>query len=379
MTPYENIQYFLILSVILTPVIFLGLLGKRSYLLNNFVSLIGLGITFFNKPYQLICLIGFIIFQTVLVISYAKYRLQKNKANVFYVLIILSILPLFIVKLAISSLIGFLGVSYITFKVVQILIEIRDGLIKELSIAKFLQFLLFFPTLSSGPIDRYRRFNKDLQNPSYEKGEYTDLLYFGINRIFLGFLYKFIIAYLIHFYILYNPYLKPTNLEFMILYMYAYSMYLFFDFAGYSHFVIGVSAFFGVKIPENFNLPFKSKNMKDFWNRWHMSLSFWFRDYVYMRLVFLISKKKWIKNRYVTSAVGYLILFLLMGLWHGFELHYVVYGLYQALLMIGYEWFERNNKKHKWLPKNKFLDYVSIVITFNFICFGFLIFSGVLF
>lgn len=379
MTPYENLPYFLIIGILLIPVIILGLLGKRSNLLNSIVGLIGLGLSFFNQPNQLICLVGFIFWQSILTFLYLRYRSQKNNASVFYLLVVLAILPLFMVKFAISSILGFLGISYITFKVVQIIIEIRDGLIKELTIPKYLQFLLFFPSFSSGPIDRYRRFEKDLVKKSYTNDEYLDFLYLGIHRIFLGFLYKYIIAYLIHFNVLYNPYLQPNSLKLWTLYMYAYSMYLFFDFAGYSHFVIGVSAFFGVKIPENFNLPFISKNMKDFWNRWHMTLSFWFRDYVYMRFIFLITKNKWIKNRYTSSAIGYLLLFLLMGLWHGFELHYIVYGLYQAILMIGYEWFDRNNKKHKWIPKNKFWECVSIVITFNCVCFGFLIFSGKLF
>lgn len=161
--------------------------------------------------------------------------------------------------------------------------------------------------------------------------------------------------------------------------MYLYSLYLFFDFAGYSNFAIGFSYIMGIKTPENFNLPFMSRNIKDFWNRWHMSLSFWFRDYVYMRFAFMMQKKKWIKNRFTISYLGYLLLFLLMGVWHGLELHYIVYGLYHALLIISFDWFERKNKKYSFWKKNKWTHAIAIVITFHFICFGFLIFSGRLF
>lgn len=127
-------------------------------------------------------------------------------------------------------------------------------------------------------------------------------------------------------------------------YMYAYSMYLFFDFAGYTAFAVGVSYMMGIKSPENFNKPFISRNIKDFWNRWHMSLSFWFRDYVFMRFVFFMTKKKWIKNRMAVSNIGYFVLFLLMGAWHGLALQYIIYGLYHAVVMSGYNLFEKWNK-----------------------------------
>lgn len=158
--------------------------------------------------------------------------------------------------------------------------------------------------------------------------------------------------------------------------MYAYSLYLFFDFAGYTAFAVGVSYIMGIKSPENFNKPFISRNIKDFWNRWHMSLSFWFRDYVFMRFVLWMTKKKWITNRMAVSNIGYVLLFLLMGVWHGLAPQYIVYGLYHAPLMVGFNFFEKWNKKHKWWPNNKWTTAVSIVVTFHFVCFGFLIFSG---
>ncbi|WP_045629464.1 MBOAT family O-acyltransferase, partial [Lacticaseibacillus paracasei] len=79
--------------------------------------------------------------------------------------------------------------------------------------------------------------------------------------------------------------------------MYAYSGYLFFDFAGYSLFAVAISYLMGIETPMNFNKPWMSYNIKDFWNRWHMSLSFWFRDYIYMRFVFFVMKHKWLKSR----------------------------------------------------------------------------------
>jgi membrane protein involved in D-alanine export len=160
--------------------------------------------------------------------------------------------------------------------------------------------------------------------------------------------------------------------------MYSYGLYLFFDFAGYSLFAIGVSNLMGFDIPQNFNKPFLAKNIHDFWNRWHMTLSFWFRDFVFMRLVKTIMVKKWSKNMVTISNIGYLANMLLMGLWHGLTWYYVLYGLYHAMLMIAYDAWLRLKKRRKWkIPDNKLTTALSIFITFNLVFIGFFIFSGI--
>ncbi|WP_416825585.1 D-alanyl-lipoteichoic acid biosynthesis protein DltB [Ectobacillus polymachus] len=379
MIPYATFTYFFILMILLAPTIIAGLRGKSLRTYNSVVTVIILAIIFANQPVQAVSLIGYTLWQVLLAKGYLPLRKKNNKASTFYVATFLAILPLLLVKIIPiiqpSNAIGFLGISYLTFKSVQIIIEIRDGQIKELSLYDFLRFLLFFPTITSGPIDRYRRFQKDIEKtPSAE--EYKELLYIGINRIFQGFLYKFIIGYLINEYMLHTEFIMRNTFSSVLVYMYAYSFYLFFDFAGYSAFAIGISYFMGIKTPENFNKPFISRNIKDFWNRWHMSLSFWFRDYIYMRFVFLMTKKKLIKDRYIVSYMGFFLNFFIMGMWHGLHTNYIIYGLYHALLFILFDLFERQNKKHKFWPKNKLTHIIAIIITFHFVCFGFLIFSG---
>ncbi|MGE8202980.1 D-alanyl-lipoteichoic acid biosynthesis protein DltB [Heyndrickxia sp. NPDC080065] len=387
MIPYESFLFFFIIAILLLPTIILGLNGKTSKTYNIFLTIVILVTIFANSLVGAISLIGFTIWQVILVKGYAFYRKKYNSTSIFCFAMAASILPLALVKIfpifGLHHLFGFLGISYLTFKAVQMVIEIRDGLIKDdIPLMDFLYFLLFFPTISSGPIDRFRRFEKDRLTPP-TKEQYRELLYLGINKIFRGFLYKFIIAYLIHHYLLaylpVNPFVHIPLFWAHVIYMYAYSLYLFFDFAGYSAFAIGISYMMGIKTPENFNLPFISRNIKFFWNRWHMTLSFWFRDYIYMRFVFWMTKKKWIKNRYTVSNLGYILLFLIMGLWHGIALQYIVYGLYHAFLIIGFDYFDRWNRKNKFWPKNKVTHVVSIIITFHFICFGFYIFSGQLF
>ncbi|AFU12029.1 D-alanyl-lipoteichoic acid biosynthesis protein DltB [Bacillus thuringiensis MC28] len=370
------------MGILLIPTIIAGLKGKMLRKYNAVLTLVMIAIIFSDKPKQAMMLAAFIIWQYALIKGYLILRKQNNSTFMFCIAVILSILPLILAKIApfVPELhfIVFAGMSYVTFRAVQMVFEVRDNLIKELSFFNFWEFVLFFPAISSGPIDRYRRFQKDIQKPPSAE-EYQKLLYTGLNRIFQGFLYKFIIAHLITTYLVKAVFANQDTLLSNAIFMYATSMQLFFDFAGYSAFVIGISYMMGIKTPENFNKPFLSRNIKDFWNRWHMSLSFWFRDFIYMRFVFFATKKKLIKNRYTISYIGAFLNFFIMGIWHiqgSAVAQYVIYGLYHAALFILFDIFERKNKKHKFWPNNKFTHVLAIVITFHVVCFGFLIFSG---
>jgi membrane protein involved in D-alanine export len=111
-----------------------------------------------------------------------------------------------------------------------------------------------------------------------------------------------------------------------------------------------------------------------------MTLSHWFRDFVYMRFTMLLVRTKAVKSRFAISSAGYAALFILMGFWHGFELHYIVYGLYHAVMMIGCDGFERLNKRYGfWNSLHPAARAASTLVTFHVVCFGFLIFSGKLF
>jgi membrane protein involved in D-alanine export len=158
--------------------------------------------------------------------------------------------------------------------------------------------------------------------------------------------------------------------------MYAYTLYLFFDFAGYSAFAIGFSYLFGVHTPENFRRPFLASNIREFWNRWHVSLSWWLRDHVYMRFVMAATKRSWFPNRHLASHVGLVLALGLMGLWHGTQWQYVLYGLYHGVLLVGHDVFSRRiAPRLPHLPG--FLRVpLSVLVTFHAVAFGFLLFSG---
>ena len=243
-------------------------------------------------------------------------------------------LPLLISKVtalvAISS-IGFIGLSYMNFKAIQMIIEIYDDTIKEVSILNTIYFFIFFTTLSSGPVDRSRRFESDL-NKKIGKQEYiNEYLGFGAQRIIKGVVYKFVIANLINSLWMNEiparvTYTAKSALLFNSLsYMYSYSLYLFFDFAGYTALAVGTSYILGIRMPENFNKPFLSKDMKEFWTRWHISLSKWFGDYIYSRFVLNSMRNKRFKNRFIASHVGQMLTMFIMGAWHGLKWFYIIY------------------------------------------------------
>jgi membrane protein involved in D-alanine export len=237
-----------------------------------------------------------------------------------------------------------------------------------------LMFLFFFPTISAGPIDRYRRFLTDWRKKR-TRAEFLGDLDCAVHRFFRGLFYKFIVAALIKQHWL-EPAARSGSFGALLSYMYAYSFYLFFDFAGYSAFAISLSYLFGIHTPENFRQPFLARNIRDFWNRWHITLSFWFRDHVYMRFLLAAARGKWFRSLNTAAILGYFLAFGLMGLWHGIELHYIVYGFYQATLLSGFHIFSDWNKSRHYWREGFLSNALAVFITFHFVCFGLLIFSG---
>ncbi len=243
-----------------------------------------------------------------------------------------------------GSLLGFLGISYVTFRSLDVVFGIRDRLIVSLPANQYLAFLFFFPAISSGPIDRYRRFSHDWNRP-HSRAEFWQDLDGAIHLVFTGFLYKFILAALIKSE--WIDRLGTAGFLSTLSYMYGYSLYLYFDFAGYSAFAVALSYLMGIHTPENFKRPFLAGDIRDFWNRWHISLSTWLRDHVYMRFMLAAAKGRWFTGKYTASYLGFFLTFGLMGLWHGIEPYYLLYGLYHATLLVGHDLFTRWNKPRR--------------------------------
>jgi membrane protein involved in D-alanine export len=322
--------------------------------------------------------VGFATFQYALATSLIWLRQRSNAQGAFYSAIVLALLPLLGARLlpqvAPTYQLGFLGISYLTFRSLDVIIGIQDRLIRGLSPGAYIAYVLFFPTISAGPVDRYRRFLEDWLR-SRNRTEFLQDVDGAVHRVFTGFLYKFILAELIRRYWMDPAAVTPGALG-TVSYMYAYSLYLFFDFAGYSAFAIGVGYLFGIHSPENFRRPFLARDIRDFWNRWHISLSWWFRDHVYMRFVMAATRGRWFADRYVASYLGFFVSMGLMGLWHGGAAQYIVYGLYHGALLTGHDLFSRWNKQHAVWGDGPVWHAAGVVLTVQAVCFGFLIFSG---
>lgn len=427
MVPYVDLTYFLFL---LYPLALLVLLGLVGWLGAPAILLVSIAVVAFQYAdplgtpvqqaagvRQLELLAAYAVASVVVVTAFALLRRRGPSRTAFYAAVALALVPLVAVKVApllapqgvvlglvaaapgaaagvaaaapppsvaappgALDVIGFLGVSYVTFRLVDVIVGLHDGTILGVpSPVTLLGYVLFVPTISAGPIDRYKRFLGDLSAPRRTRSAYLVDVEAGIQRIAQGFLYKFILGYLVYQYVLLRVEAAHGVLA-TLAYMYAYSFYLFFDFAGYSAFAIGAGRFFGVRVPENFDRPFTSRTFREVWDRWHITLSSWMRDHVYMRFVLRATRGKWFGgDRVRASHAGLLLTMLLMGLWHGLSPHYVVYGLYQGSMLVLYDVVGRWNARRHLIPDGRLVRAGQVVLTFNLFCFGLLIFSGHLF
>lgn len=372
MNYFEGNEFFLLLFVVLLIGFVINFFEKRKDYYILVLSLLFAGAIYGKSRAMIVYLISFVIYQYFLVFIAQRIETKRLKPLVF-----LSIFPLVINKIfALTSLhlLAFIGISYMSFKTIQIMLEISDGLIKEkISIKDYLQFLLFFPTVSAGPIDRSRRFLKEI-NEVMPRKEYLELAGDGVYRIVLGLLYKVVLSTYV-----YQMLLALNNtgtVVYSIKYMYLYTLYLFFDFAGYSLMAVGSSNILGIQTPMNFNKPFLSVDIKDFWTRWHITLSTWLRDFVFSRVLMQVIRKKWFKNRLHNATYAYMVNMLVMGFWHGLSVSYIVYGFYHGVLMVGFEVYQ---KKSNFYKKNKNKDWYKLLswfVTMNLVMLGFFIFSG---
>ena len=372
MNYFEGNEFFLLLFVVLLIGFVLNYFGKRKdyYILS--LSILFAGAIYGKSKAMVVYLLAFIIYQYFLVFIAQKMDSKRLKP-----LVMLSILPLVVNKvfaLTQLHLLAFIGISYMSFKTIQIMLEISDGLIKEkISVKDYLQFLLFFPTVSSGPIDRSRRFLKEI-NEVMPRKDYLELAGDGIYRIVLGLLYKVVLSTYV-----YQILLALSNtgtVVYSLKYMYLYTFYLFFDFAGYSLMAVGSSNILGIQTPMNFNKPFLSIDIKDFWTRWHITLSTWLRDFVFSRVLMQVIRKKWFKNRLHNVAYAYMVNMLVMGFWHGISVSYIAYGFYHGILMSGFEIYQKKSTFYKKHKNKTWYKLISWFVTMNLVMVGFFIFSG---
>lgn len=216
-----------------------------------------------------------------------------------------------------------LGISFFVFEFVHYLFEVRRGGEPIRSPLRFVLFSIFFPSLVAGPIKRYTQFLPSLEAASRRFS--IDHFAAGLRRVGLGFFKKVVIADNLTFFIdFHQPQFESLGLGGRWLLVAAIALRILMDFSGYSDIAIGFARMLGVELPENFNWPYLARNLQDFWQRWHISLSSWIRDYVYIPLG---------GSRHGTPRrlANGLIAFGLCGLWHGAAWNFVLWGLYHGV------------------------------------------------
>lgn len=222
-----------------------------------------------------------------------------------------------------------LGISFYVFTAIGYCVDVAVGRAEpEKSPFKFAVFLAFFGHGPSGPIVRYNQQAPQLDPRSKARKVDLDRFSYGIKRLILGLAKKAIIAdqlALIYAKVASVP-AATLPAPILILGYTAYMMQLYFDFSGYSDMAIGIGEFFGITLPENFDYPYLACSIGEYWRRWHMSLSGWFRDYVYIPL-------GGSRCRLRRTCLNLLIVFTLTGLWHGAAWQYVVFGLLHGLIL----------------------------------------------
>ena len=259
-------------------------------------------------------------------------------------------IPLFGVELPI-------GISFFTFQTMSYTIDVYRGNAKaEKNLASFATFVCLFPQLIAGPIVRYTDVSAELHNRALTR----ENIYLGIRRFVLGLAKKILIANVLAEFVAHFREAE-ISVTFAWLYAAALALQIYFDFSGYSDMAIGLGKIFGFEFPENFNYPFISRSIAEFWRRWHMTMGGWFRDYVYIPLGGnRCGKGRWLFNTLVVWAVT--------GLWHGASWNFVLWGLYFALFMILEKLF-----LSKVLKK---IGYFSYVYALVMILISFVIFNG---
>ena len=218
-----------------------------------------------------------------------------------------------------------LGLSYLTFQAIAYLIEVhRERVPNDRSLLPFSFYLLLFPKIPAGPIARYGQIRAQIASLRSDPIDVAE----GLRRFIRGLAKKALLADTLGrlvdpIFLLPSP-IIPTAWAWLVLVSYALQVY--FDFSGYSDMAIGLGRMLGVTLPENFNFPYMSRSVADFWRRWHISLSSWFRDFVFYPLE--RRRLKWIGQ-----PLNFLIVFLLVGLWHGQTRNFAIWGLIHGLAL----------------------------------------------
>lgn len=265
---------------------------------------------------------------------------------------------------------NWLGFSYIAFRLVHVLRDRLAGRLPQASLRDFITYIVFFPALTAGPIDRIQHFQPQLEN-QFELDN-QQLLAAG-RRLAQGLFMKFLLADGLAFFALNDLIAEQTQSAFwMWMLLIAYSLRIYFDFAGYTHVAIGLGMLFGVRLPENFNRPYLKPNLTAFWNSWHITLAQWFRAYYFNPLARWLRGRRW--PVWLIILLAQLSTMALIGLWHGITLNFLIWGLWHGAGLFAHNrWVEF--QKGRASPAGRWAQWAGVAATFAFVTIGWVWFA----
>lgn len=253
-----------------------------------------------------------------------------------------------------------LAISFFTFEFVHYLIDMFKGKIEKHSFLDYIAFIFFFPTMVAGPIKRFQHFTPQLSN-QFEATYLTT----GITRILIGIAKKIIIADTMNLWPLQiTSTSKPIDIWIGVL---AYTIKIYADFSAYSDIAIGSARCFGIVVPENFNYPYLARNISEFWKRWHISLSRWITDYIFIPLGgSRVALPLVLLNTIIAMGIS--------GLWHGAATHFIIWGLYHGALLCILRLYTLFVVNRYPILKSKVLGVFSWTLTMVSVMFGWMLF-----
>ena len=291
----------------------------------------------------------------ILVILYNIVQLLYFKYTDFLIININSLLN---TNFGLLRVIMPIGISFFTFQTLSYVIDVYKTDVKASnSFINFATYVSLFPQLVAGPIVRYKTIAEELENRNTNYYNFGN----GVKRFIIGLAKKILIANVIGELCTSLSGMESVTVLSSWINAIGFTLQIYFDFSGYSDMAIGLGLMFGFHFLENFNYPFIAKSITDFWRRWHISLSSFFRDYVYIPLGGnRVSKIRWFRNIF--------IVWFLTGFWHGAAWNFIIWGLYFAVLLL-----LEKNIWGKYLEKTKVFKYVYSLF---FVVISFVIFNS---
>ena len=322
---------------------------------NKALLLVSLVFYAWGEPKYVFLMMGMVLFHYVAGRLIGTYGQSKTGKTILTVSLAVSIGVLVFYKF--SDVAWPIGISFYTFQLISYVVDVYRGTAPaQKNLVNLGAYVTMFPQLIAGPIVRYADIEKQLK----ERTQSYEMTLSGIQRFLTGLGKKILISNALGELceIFLNS--KEKSVAFFWLYAISYTLQIYFDFSGYSDMAIGLGKMFGFEFLENFNYPYISKSITEFWRRWHMSLGSWFRDYVYIPLGGnRVGKGRWYVNIMVVWA--------LTGLWHGAAWNFVLWGLlFAVLLVVEKHWLlSKLNQAKVWNH-----IYVLLVVIIGFVLFN---------